>query len=137
MTYQQRKTIRENYSKFNGGCPYKYFDWITILTPIEINVWTDIRILGLPFYPQYPVGGYFLDFGNPILRFGIEVDSKQWHTNKQADQFREQRLNEYGWRLIRIQGYQTFDKPNETFSESYKNLSKLKDLLAERLETPS
>lgn len=127
MTYQQRKIIRQNYSHFNGGDPYKYFDWITVLTPIELNAWTDIRMLGLPFYPQYPVGRYFLDFGNPVLRIGIEIDSKKWHTDERADKAREQALNGYGWELLRIRGYQTFDTPDGGFSESYYILSNLRE----------
>lgn len=34
-------------------------------TPIERELWNDIRGKGLPFYPQIPVGPYFLDFGDP------------------------------------------------------------------------
>lgn len=43
--------------------PY-FMDWD--FTPIERNVWSDIREQGLPFYPQVPVLNYFLDFGCPI-----------------------------------------------------------------------
>ncbi|HEX4334111.1 MAG TPA: DUF559 domain-containing protein [Usitatibacter sp.] len=58
--------------------PY-FADWPTILTPIELQMWSLIRSQPVPFYPQYPVGGYFIDFANPREKIGIECDSRAWH----------------------------------------------------------
>jgi hypothetical protein len=39
ITYQERKTIRENYKDWKPrSCPYSYYDWFKIFTPIEKNV---------------------------------------------------------------------------------------------------
>lgn len=82
--------------------PY-FMDWE--FTPIERNVWSDIRALGLPFYPQLPVLNYFLDFGCPFLKIGIECDGKAWH-DYELDKERDARLADHGWMIFRIEGHE-------------------------------
>lgn len=82
--------------------PY-LMDWE--FSPIEQRVWSDIRCECLPFYPQMPVLNYFLDFGNPFLRIGIECDGKEWH-NKERDAIRDERLSRAGWTIYRIPGHE-------------------------------
>jgi very-short-patch-repair endonuclease len=81
--------------------PY-FMDWQ--FTPIERNVWSDIRQLGLPFYPQLPALNYFLDFGNPFLKIGIGCDGKAWH-DKELDRARDARLAAAGWMIFRLEGH--------------------------------
>jgi very-short-patch-repair endonuclease len=73
------------------------------LTPIEVGIWHDIRSYGLPFYPQYPVGRYFVDFGDPVRRNAIECDGKQWH-DKKKDAERDRKLGDEGWTVFRFPG---------------------------------
>ena len=82
--------------------PY-FMDWE--FTPIEQNVWGDIRTLGLPFFPQVPVLNYFIDFGNPFLKIGIECDGKAWH-DYDLDRARDARLAAAGWTIFRIEGHE-------------------------------
>lgn len=75
-------------------------------TPIEESAWHGIRYLGLPFYPQYPVGRFFVDFGDPVKRIAIECDGQQWHDPK-TDALRDTELRqEFGWRTFRVSGRQ-------------------------------
>lgn len=82
--------------------PY-FMDWK--FSPIETHVWNEIRTLGLPFYPQIPVLNYFIDFGCPFLKIGIECDGKAWH-NAEEDAARDARLAEHGWMIFRIEGHE-------------------------------
>jgi len=82
--------------------PY-FMDWE--FTRIERNVWSDIRALGLPFYPQIPVLNYFIDFGCPFLKIGIECDGKAWHDHD-LDKARDARLAAEGWMIFRIEGHE-------------------------------
>lgn len=82
--------------------PY-LMDWK--FSPIEQLVWGDIRNMALPFYPQLPALNYFLDFGNPFLKIGIECDGKQWH-DKARDAVRDERLAAAGWMIFRIEGHE-------------------------------
>jgi very-short-patch-repair endonuclease len=82
--------------------PY-FMDWQ--FTPIERNVWGDIRQLGLPFFPQLPALNYFLDFGNPFLKIGIECDGKAWH-DADLDRARDKRLAADGWMIFRLEGHE-------------------------------
>src|SRR3990167_9683263 len=124
MNYQKRlqnkemdnswlPTIEKYYPKFDvyGG------DWTSWLnfTPIEENVWHDIRYLGLPFVPQFPFGPYFIDFADPVKRIGIEVDGKEWHKDEVKDRERQNYLEKNGWEIIRIQGCQTYKTYEDYF----------------------
>lgn len=82
--------------------PY-FMDWD--FSPIERHVWSDIRSLGLPFFPQVPVLNYFLDFACPMLKIGIECDGKAWH-NHDMDKARDARLAAEGWMIFRIEGHE-------------------------------
>lgn len=80
--------------------PY-FLDWD--FTPIEFSAWCAIRQIGLPFYPQVPVGPYFLDFGDPYFKIGIELDGKAYH-ERERDTRRDTVLWDMGWRIFRIAG---------------------------------
>lgn len=92
--YEQTGDMRQD--------PY-FMDWI--FTPIEKGVWSDIRSLGLPFFPQMPVLNYFIDFANPFLKIGIECDGKAWH-DRELDNARDARLAAAGWMIFRIEGHE-------------------------------
>lgn len=90
--------------------PYPYdpniYPWQEILTPIESNVWSAIRALGMPFYPQFPVWKYHIDFADPILKIAIEVDGFRYHS-KEKDNARTFELQKRGWLVYRVQGKNT------------------------------
>lgn len=79
-------------------------DWSRILTPIEFAAWITIRAKGrLSLYPQYPVAKYYLDFGNPYLKIGLELDGKAYH-DPTRDKERDINLAVMGWKIFRITG---------------------------------
>ena len=82
--------------------PY-FMDWQ--FSPIEACVWSDIRGVGVPFYPQIPVLKYFIDFGCPFLKIGIECDGKAWH-DSDRDAVRDRHLAAEGWMIFRIEGHE-------------------------------
>jgi len=103
---QIKKTYKETDNVCKWTDPYQIgFDFISIFSPIEKITWDALRYYGhAPFYPQYPVGKYFLDFGNPIVKVGIECDGKQFHKDKEKDLQRDIELKELGWIIYRISG---------------------------------
>lgn len=78
-------------------------DWTLIFTPIEDDAWYSIRTLGLRMFPQYPVGRFFVDFGDPWLKCAIECDGRQWHT-PERDARRDAELGALGWRVLHLPG---------------------------------
>lgn len=53
---------------------YEIQPWDQVLNKIEQRVFEDIRILGVPLYPIFPVAGNtYLHFGNPFEKIGIEI----------------------------------------------------------------
>lgn len=78
-------------------------DWTVTFTPIEFATWDEIRCLGLPFWPQFPIGKYFADFANPIKKIVIECDGAAFHSHaKDAD--RDRYMANDGWLVYRISG---------------------------------
>jgi very-short-patch-repair endonuclease len=86
------------------GDPYAIADWSSIFTPIEDALWVDIRCAGIAMWPQFPVGRYFVDFGNPAARIAIECDGKAFH-DVEKDAARDADLNRLGWTVLRIPGW--------------------------------
>ena len=74
------------------------------LTPIEQALWADLRDEAVVMYPQYPVGGVFVDFGNPMAKVAIECDGAAYHLDKEKDAIRDRRLAELGWVVYRFSG---------------------------------
>lgn len=110
-TSQRWNVIREAYAlemplimaaREEGGSVNPYFlDWE--MTPIERLAWMDIRGMGLPLLPQFPVGGVFIDFGDPWTRVGVELDGAAFHDAKK-DLHRDNKLKEIGWKIFRVKG---------------------------------
>lgn len=94
----------------NWISPYSnYIDWLSIFSPIEEATWMDLRSFGnTPLYPQYPIGKYFLDFGNPKFKVALECDGKEWHMDKEKDAKRDLDLLTDGWHVFRIGGKECF-----------------------------
>ena len=91
-------------NKLNKNILYSTpFDWGMLLNPIEYETLCIIKNKGyMPLYPQFPVFNRFIDFGNPALKIGIEIDGKDFH-DKRKDEMRDDKLNKVtGWTIIRI-----------------------------------
>lgn len=84
--------------------PYAWDVGILEMTPIEAWLWSDIRAAGAVMYPQYPVAGVFVDFGNPVAKVAIECDGAAYHQDKQKDAARDALLSSLGWTVYRITG---------------------------------
>lgn len=108
--------IMERSRKHPSGWASPYcaeVDWIKIFTPIEYDTWHSIRSIGrIPLYPQYPVLGFFLDFGNPFLKIGIECDGADFHLDKKKDNDRDYELKQHGWAIYRISGADCWRVPS-------------------------
>lgn len=102
--YNESDIIRHHEKGSMGHRVVYPCDWSQIFSPIEFQAWCVIRCKGnIPLYPQYPVGKYFLDFGNPYFKIGLELDGKKYH-DEQKDKQRDTLLKEMGWRVFRISG---------------------------------
>src|SRR5262245_32579412 len=97
-----------------------FVDWQ--FTPIEALAWDTILSLGTPLYPQLPVDRFFLDFGNPYYKVGLELDGADFH-NPWSDQERDRRLVQQGWHIFRIRGAESHvsrypcENPEEALAE--------------------
>lgn len=101
------------------GCdPYSWEVYAGVrFTPIESALWSDIRTANLVMYPQYPVGRFFVDFGNPVAKVAIECDGAAYHVNQAKDAARDAQLRELGWSVWRITGRDCITESLETEDE--------------------
>jgi very-short-patch-repair endonuclease len=74
------------------------------MTPIEAALWHDIRAECAVLYPQFPVAGHFVDFGNPAAKVAIECDGAAFHQDAARDRARQQRIESAGWTVLRLTG---------------------------------
>jgi very-short-patch-repair endonuclease len=112
-----------------GIDPYEA-DWLNVFTPIEYALWQDIRQAGAVLYPQYPVGRFFVDFGNPKAKVAVECDGAAFHKDKAKDAARDAALGEMGWKVYRITGLdckKDFDESAMQSSEARKLIDRLRE----------
>lgn len=101
-----RSYIFENKSSYVN--PY-IVPWESVLNANETNLFHCFRASGFPMYPQFPVGKYWVDFGNPFYKVAIEADSKTFHTiEKDID--RDFDLKKMGWTVYHIPSSLSFSK---------------------------
>lgn len=112
--------------------PY-ILNWGKTFTPIEYDAWCSIRMRGLGLFPQYPVLNYFLDFGNPYLRIGVEMDGNDYHEDTEKDLKRDKRLWSEGWRIFRIKGSECYVRHRQLY-EVQGDYSLLHDEKMEEIE---
>lgn len=96
-----------------------HLDWPSFFSPIERIAWGSIRDLGyIVLYPQFPLFNYFIDFANPFLKIGLELDGQEYH-NPVKDRERDQMLAEYGWKIFRVSGAEAHTR--------YMNISEIEE----------
>ncbi|KGO93181.1 hypothetical protein Q766_07670 [Flavobacterium subsaxonicum WB 4.1-42 = DSM 21790] len=79
-------------------------DWLRHFSPIEKSAWNSIRgIGGIVLYPQFPVFNFFIDFANPYLKIGLELDGKDYH-DPVKDLEKDKKLGRLGWKIFRVTG---------------------------------
>lgn len=72
------------------------------MNEVEQDFYQQLRSIGgLSLYPLYFVHGFFIDFANPFLKIGVEIDGKQFH-DTDKDRERDEILDSDGWVIFRI-----------------------------------
>ena len=114
MNIPNFKEIRAHYTRHNDrimnanrgrfGLPAYAWNGLVSMTPIEEFIWEKFRYLGIVMYPQYPVGRFFVDFGNPKAKVAIECDGRAYHQDKKKDAIRQKSIVSMGWTVYRFTG---------------------------------
>jgi hypothetical protein len=78
--------------------------WKRHATPTEWIAWEAIRMNGrLVLYPEFPPAPdnfrCLVDFANPLLKIGLEIDGSNHDPDK--DKERDEHLSKLGWRIFR------------------------------------
>src|SRR6266498_5536117 len=86
---------KKNVTKWAVSYP---LDWMQVFSDAERICWESIRSKRIVLYPQFPVFNYFIDFGHPYLRIGLEVDGKDHH-DPEKDKKRDELFWRIGWKV--------------------------------------
>jgi len=120
---QVRKVYVENLDFLLHDYPRMSVNSILSMLPmntVEKMAWIEIRNLGLPFLPQFPIGKYFADFADPVRRIVIEVDGKEWHS-EDKDKVRDEFMQKLGYKIVRIPAYDVAEVPEYLGGEEVEN----------------
>jgi very-short-patch-repair endonuclease len=83
------------------------------MSPAETRLWNVLRTKpnGYKFRRQFPQAGFSVDFACLSTRLGIEVDGESHDRGDQPqfDEWRDARLNEPGFMIMRIPAYEVFN----------------------------
>ncbi len=90
-------------------------DWFAILNEVQFNLYQDIKFAGLRLYPLYPVGPYFIDFGNPFEKIGVEIFYK--NHGQPEKQGRIDYFKSLGWTVYTIESRDTYDTAYKLFDQ--------------------
>jgi len=75
---------------------YEIQSWDKILDPVAHNIFDDIKCLGIPLYPVYPISEYdYIHYGNPFIKVGIEIVYK--NSSKERINRKIKQLQSKGW----------------------------------------
>lgn len=104
------------------------------MTDAEQVLWQRLRrrqILGLQFYRQKPLLNFIVDFYCPAANLIVECDGSQHHTIEglQADQVRDQCLNQWGLTVLRFDNRQILLETDVVVGAIF-------DVVRGRLESP-
>lgn len=93
---------------YTRGCEQYGLPWDLSFSHAEKFAWSKLHDHpSVMLYPEYPVGKYFLDFGNPALAIAVEIDGENYH-NKEADFQRDIALLRQGWIVFRVPAKELF-----------------------------
>lgn len=106
-TWKERQKIKSFYDNKRELSGYKYaVRWR--FSPLEYQCWAELRSIpeGSGFWPEYPIGKYFVDFADPVHKIVIECDGAQFHADKEKDKTRQLEIESLGWTVIRFNAAQ-------------------------------
>lgn len=99
---------------FEWGIDPRRLRWRELMTPIEQAVWEALQAGGMKFYPQYPVGRFFVDFAHPAAKAVVECDGAAFHQDWSKDRERDIELARRGWTVFRITGSDCLSEVEDT-----------------------
>ncbi len=84
---------------------------------------------GHQFNRQFPIDNFIVDFISRKLRLVIEVDGYSHQFKIEKDKLRDERLNQLGYRVLRIQEYDIKTDLNNVILAIEANVLELEDKL--------
>lgn len=114
-------------NKWKNLPPY-ITDWNTYFNEIEKKLWGDIRSIGVFLYPKYPIDKYFIAFGNPFIKIGINIE---YNNPKFNDNHKISKLKELGWTIYTIKSKNTLVSAEDFYNRVNKSKVNFSEIINE------
>lgn len=100
-------------------------------THCEKIVWMHLRnrkLIGYKFKRQYSIDKFIIDFYCPELKLAVEIDGSihELEENKIYDLERQNYIEKYGIKFIRIKNEELLENPNKAFQRIEDKIKELK-----------
>ena len=121
-----RRAIREQHYTLPY---YEIQSWDKMLDAVAHNIFDDIKCLGVPLYPVYPISEFdYIHFGNPFIKIGIEIAYK--NSSREKIDRKLKRLRSMGWTIYETDSRKAYF----TFREYHEYVLKGKDVQFDGME---
>ncbi len=114
-------------------------------SPIESEFWSAWESVNrrekmyISLMPQYPVGGYFVDFAHPDTLTAIELDGFATHSNTEdvaRDRRRQREIGILGWHVARFGGKEIYQDVGRCVKEVRELIQRRIAMFGEVVPTP-
>jgi|GEM_PF-1875678 len=100
---------------------YEIESWDKLLNPVALRVFEDIKFMGIPLYPMYPLTeSTVLHFANPFNKIAIEINYKNSKQELLARKLAI--LKAAGWQVYKTASQKSYYSFEEYFNFQYKEV---------------
>lgn len=127
-----KDTEKQNKPNKWKNLPAYITDWNAYFNEIEKKLWGDIRSIGIFLYPKYPIDKYFIAFGNPFIKIGINIE---YNNQKFDDNLKIAKLKELGWTIYTIKSKNTLESAEDFYNRVNKSDVYFGEILTEERDS--
>lgn len=101
-------------------------DWNNVLDKSQLEIFREIKSIGVWLFPFYPIGNQFVNFGNPFSKVGIEII---YNNFKQEKEIKIQEFEKIGWEIHKIPAFNNTLSVEDLYGQKHNGY--LEDLSSE------
>jgi hypothetical protein len=98
---KQSKNLEKQKTRMTNGFAAYMNSFIKNPSKPQVELFERVKILHPSAILNYPYLNYSIDIAIPDQKIAIEYDEPYWHQNKEADQKRQKKIEQEGWKFLR------------------------------------
>lgn len=113
--YEQE--FSDQLEKGSDKLSYHIEDWNNVLDKYQLEIFREIKSVGVWLFPFYPIGNHFVNFGNPFSKVGIEIIYKNFKLEKEI---KIQEFEKKGWEIHGISSIHNTLSVDDLYTQKHK-----------------